>query len=153
MQTGNNLSAIGPRTDRKMANFMVVGNAALPFDVAIARYGTLGEQGPDAVGVQDAGDAPFVVVTAEHARMHGTLRRLIRADQGNTRAMHSEVARRSRSHQALTHDDILVMPLGHLLPPLTTSVHAADRIQRTAIKTRLSMFCQMTPTSRNPCIA
>src|SRR5262245_21355031 len=81
VQTGNIiLGAIWPRTDRKMANFMVVGKAALPFDVAIARNGTLGEQRPDAFRVQDAGDAPFVVVTAEHACMRGTVRWLVRAD-------------------------------------------------------------------------
>src|SRR5262245_20543797 len=84
MQTGDViLGAFWPRTDCKMANFVVVGNAALPLDVAIARNGTLSEQRPDTVGVQDASDASFVIVTAKYARMRSTIRWLVRANQGN----------------------------------------------------------------------
>jgi hypothetical protein len=32
--------------------------------------------------------------------------------------LYAERWRAAAAHQALTHDDVLVMPLGHLLPPL-----------------------------------
>src|SRR6266581_3074367 len=90
--------------------------------VRLMRFCTAVRRKPplDAVGVQNTGDTPFVVVTAEHPGIRATIRWLVRANQGHTRAVCREVPRRGHSHQALPHDDILVMPLGHVLPPLAS---------------------------------
>ena len=95
--------------------------AALLLDLGVARDRALGQARPDRIAVEDAVDAPLVVVAAEDIAMIGAHRRLIRPDQHHTIGLPRQVSRGGRADQPLADDrdtgPLRKLAADHAIPP------------------------------------
>jgi hypothetical protein len=69
-----------------MAHFVVKRHAAACLDLTVADDRTLRQQRPDAMRIENTGDAALIVVAAKNPLVTGTVRWFVRSNQRHTLA-------------------------------------------------------------------
>ncbi len=87
--------------DAQHPDLLVELDTALRLDLGVARDGAFGQARPDRVAVEDAVDAPLVVVATEDIEMVGAHRRLVRPDQHHPLGLPRQMPRGGGAHQPL----------------------------------------------------